>query len=303
MQEQLHDPFFGMAQRIAALRRARGLTQRQLAAQLHVTDKAVSKWERGAGRPDITILPALAAALGVTAGELLTGVGQAPSVPERAPAPLCAKRAGAACRADGAPPRLSGENAPRPAREPARQSGERWLRRCGLCLAAALALGASVCLLCDGLVNGRVTWSFASNSAMLYAALVLCPPLCRPGRRIRTLLLCVTGFTVPLLWALERFSRGDWLWRLGAPCAAMGCAYLWLLWGARGLVRRGAWRFASVACALAAPLSAGVNLLCGAWTGRPETAQAALRAAFWLAGAALCALCGARRKQAPDSPV
>lgn len=32
---------------ISRLRRERGLTQRQLAERLHVTDKAVSKWERG----------------------------------------------------------------------------------------------------------------------------------------------------------------------------------------------------------------------------------------------------------------
>ncbi len=32
---------------VAQARKARGLTQRQLAGQLHVTDKAVSKWERG----------------------------------------------------------------------------------------------------------------------------------------------------------------------------------------------------------------------------------------------------------------
>lgn len=34
---------------VAQARKARGLTQRQLAGQLHVTDKAVSKWERGRG--------------------------------------------------------------------------------------------------------------------------------------------------------------------------------------------------------------------------------------------------------------
>ena len=32
---------------IGAERKARGLTQRDLAVRLHVTDKAVSKWERG----------------------------------------------------------------------------------------------------------------------------------------------------------------------------------------------------------------------------------------------------------------
>lgn len=36
-----------MGQFIRALRKRRGLTQRELAAQLHITDRAVSKWERG----------------------------------------------------------------------------------------------------------------------------------------------------------------------------------------------------------------------------------------------------------------
>ena len=36
-----------MGQFIRALRKCRGLTQRELAAQLHITDRAVSKWERG----------------------------------------------------------------------------------------------------------------------------------------------------------------------------------------------------------------------------------------------------------------
>ena len=44
------------------------MTQQQLAQVLGVTNKAVSKWERGLGLPDITALPDLAAALGVKCG-------------------------------------------------------------------------------------------------------------------------------------------------------------------------------------------------------------------------------------------
>lgn len=58
---------------IAASRRARGLTQQQLAAELGVTNRAVSKWETGQGLPDIALLPSLAAALGITVDELLAG--------------------------------------------------------------------------------------------------------------------------------------------------------------------------------------------------------------------------------------
>lgn len=56
---------------IAGNRKHQGLTQQQLAQTLHVTDKAVSKWERGLSYPDVTLLEPLAAALGLTVGELV----------------------------------------------------------------------------------------------------------------------------------------------------------------------------------------------------------------------------------------
>lgn len=56
---------------IAERRKQLGLTQVLLAEQLHVTDKAVSRWERGVGLPDIGNLEALADALDVSLVELL----------------------------------------------------------------------------------------------------------------------------------------------------------------------------------------------------------------------------------------
>lgn len=54
-------------------RQGKGLTQKQLAEQIHVSDKAVSKWENGAGFPDIKILEPLAECLGVRLIELMQG--------------------------------------------------------------------------------------------------------------------------------------------------------------------------------------------------------------------------------------
>ncbi|MDQ1206036.1 helix-turn-helix domain-containing protein [Microbacterium sp. SORGH_AS_0862] len=51
-------------------RRAAGMTQRQLASELFVTESAVSKWERGLSYPDISVVSALARAVGVSEGEL-----------------------------------------------------------------------------------------------------------------------------------------------------------------------------------------------------------------------------------------
>ncbi len=58
---------------IAQRRKALGLTQKDLAQQLHVTDKAVSKWETGKGFPDLKLMESLADALGVTLYELMEG--------------------------------------------------------------------------------------------------------------------------------------------------------------------------------------------------------------------------------------
>lgn len=58
---------------IRSLRQERGLTQLGLAEQMHISDKAVSKWERGLGCPDVSLLPELSAILGVPLEGLLAG--------------------------------------------------------------------------------------------------------------------------------------------------------------------------------------------------------------------------------------
>ncbi len=58
---------------IRILRKQRGLTQRELAEAIGVTDKAVSRWERGRGLPDVSLLSPLAGALGTSVTELLAG--------------------------------------------------------------------------------------------------------------------------------------------------------------------------------------------------------------------------------------
>lgn len=62
-----------VGQSISALRKATGLTQSELAKKLQVSDKAVSRWESGAGYPEITQFPALAQIFGVTVDYLMTG--------------------------------------------------------------------------------------------------------------------------------------------------------------------------------------------------------------------------------------
>ncbi len=58
---------------IKELRQKKGLTQKELAEKLEVSDKAISKWETNRGYPDITLLESLAFTLGISVAELLTG--------------------------------------------------------------------------------------------------------------------------------------------------------------------------------------------------------------------------------------
>lgn len=58
---------------MAALRKANGLTQQEVADRLNVSNKAVSRWERDECAPDISLIPVIAELYGVTCDELLKG--------------------------------------------------------------------------------------------------------------------------------------------------------------------------------------------------------------------------------------
>lgn len=95
-----------LGDRIAALRRQRGLTQEELAIRLNMTPQAVSKWERGVGLPDITVLAQLAQALGTTVGALF---GENDDITQDTPPadrfhglPLVASQDGLGCYSDKA---------------------------------------------------------------------------------------------------------------------------------------------------------------------------------------------------------
>ena len=62
-----------LGSRITELRRAKGITQDQLAEHMGVSSQAVSKWENDLSCPDITLLPRLADYFGISIDKLLRG--------------------------------------------------------------------------------------------------------------------------------------------------------------------------------------------------------------------------------------
>ena len=61
---------------ISSIRKDKGMTQKQLADNLGVSNATISKWETGKGYPDISLLEPLANALGITVSEILVGERQ-----------------------------------------------------------------------------------------------------------------------------------------------------------------------------------------------------------------------------------
>ena len=70
---------------IAGMRKEKKMTQAELAEKIHVTDKAVSRWERGLGYPDIQTIEPLAQALGISVLELMGSERQEKAKEEAAP--------------------------------------------------------------------------------------------------------------------------------------------------------------------------------------------------------------------------
>ena len=70
-----------LGQIIASRRRELNMTQEQLATLLHITPQAVSKWESGAGLPDLAMLPQIAEALSLSPNVLLGGEADTPETP------------------------------------------------------------------------------------------------------------------------------------------------------------------------------------------------------------------------------
>ena len=58
---------------LSSLRKEKKMTQKQLADQMNISDKTISKWERGLGAPDVSLLTKLSELLGVNVEKILLG--------------------------------------------------------------------------------------------------------------------------------------------------------------------------------------------------------------------------------------
>ncbi len=240
-----------MAQFISQLRKEKNLTQRQLAGQLNVTDKAVSKWERGLSCPDISLLPALSNILGVTTGELLNGAKAELSVPEMETIVETALQ-----YADTATKKKAGNN--------------RLVLT--MVISAISLLAIIVCIICNYAIERNLSWALFPVSSIIFVLLVTMPLILWVKKRTIMSLIMLSVLIVPFLFVLEKIIGIEGLLMpIGMRVSAIAVIYLWLIFFLFSNSK--VYTYVSTAIVLFAglPVAWGINTVVSKFTGQPVT--------------------------------
>lgn len=273
-----------MGQFIAELRKSKQLTQRELAGRLGITDKAVSKWERGLSCPDIVLLPELAEALGITVGELLAGEKAI-----KTPLPSEAEEHNTKAI----------DNVLQYAGETVKNKIVFWQRICGLAFSFALFIGLAVCIICDLAGSGSLTWSCYPISSIIFAWLVFFPLVRFWKKGIAAALVSLTVFIIPFLFTLDKIIAGSGLLMpIGVRVSVISLAYLWFVYIMHRVLKNKKLLSSGLSVLLLIPLYLLITDVVSVYVGTPiwDIWTVIDIAAFALAAAVLFLLHAVRRK-------
>ncbi len=201
---------------IMELRKSKNLTQKELADILKVTDKAVSKWERGVGYPEITLLPELADALGISVGELLNG---STVIKEQTEISLYENESASSFVSDVI--------------EYSEQFTKQKLIRKNILyltiITAAFLIAIFVCLICNFSINRKIDWSLYVLGSEVTAWLVIAPFFLFKRYQVIISLAGLSISILPLLNLIEYLCPvKGWVLPFAAPIAVMSLVCLWL---------------------------------------------------------------------------
>ncbi len=216
---------------ISTLRKSKNLTQKELADQLGITDKAVSKWERGAGYPDISMLRPLAEILGTTVNELLEG-----------------EATGTEVETETAMNYKSALNY-------ANQLISFKEKNMGKLLSAIISIALLIAIFTSVIVNIAVnkclSWSILVIAGCLLGGCLFIPPLLFRKRGLTISLILLTILIIPFLEVIEYESAkltgySGWLWKLGFPISITWLLILWFMVFIIRKTKLSIWFYASI---------------------------------------------------------
>lgn len=197
---------------ICTLRKNRGLTQKDLADQLGITDKAVSKWERGAGYPDISMLKPLADTLGTSVTELLDGE-TSDDISDSETKDIT--------------------NALDYANKIMTLKRNTLSSIMAVILVISLSIGIFTTVIVNIAVNHCLSWSLLAIDGCVMGGCLFLPPLLWKKRGILTSLCLLTVLLLPFLAIIQSQTSlpsgySSWLWKLGFPISSVWLICLWM---------------------------------------------------------------------------
>lgn len=223
---------------IAERRREKGMTQVELANKLHITDKAVSKWERGLSCPDIGLLSPLSEALEVSVNDLLRGEI-------------------VSCDAN------RGEEI----KEVLYHVGRSVDKKYGALkfwVSASLTLmslvAVLVCSVVDVAINRGFTWSLYCICSVILAWCLIFPITQKGVKGIFYSLITLTVLIFPYLFVIDILVAGDGaVFRIGSAVSLISVAFLWCVTFLMRMFEKRRLIGAGIATILSAPLCLLIN--------------------------------------------
>lgn len=192
--------------RILAARKKLGYTQKQLGDLINVSDKAVSKWERGVGCPDISLLLPLSEALQMSIDELIGG-----SINDKNENKTI-------------------QNLINYTKAKAIENKERIIKICYFLITIGMMIAIFISCLCDYYLNDLLTWSIISTTAIIYAWVIITIfTYSIKYRLVKTIIVAGIG-VIPLLFviAMQLYTL-QWFYQQALIIAIMANIYIILI--------------------------------------------------------------------------
>ena len=257
---------------ICSLRKEKGMTQKELAEQLNITDKAVSKWERGLSYPDVTLIMKLAEVLGVTATELLKGEKEAIKVSGQPNEEDSQEKKIRSANLDKEEMIKETLNYANNALKKSILEKERIVAGTFSCLCL---MACFVCALCDLLLNDKFTWSLIAIGGVGLGWCLMTPFIRFKKKGCVVALVVLTLLVSPYLYLIEYqvASMGlfneRWFIPMALPMTLIGTIYLWIIYFVFKHRKLNIYYKCAIACMMIVPLQTGIYIIIGNYCKKP----------------------------------
>lgn len=228
-----------IGQFICEQRKNKKMTQKELAAKLSITDKAVSKWERGLSCPDISLLNPLAEILGITTSELLNGEKNSSNIDTDK---------------DNDKIKESIDNALNYAEKTVNVKFKSFRNILSVVFSAFLFIGIVVCTICDLAISGSLSWSLYPIGSIIFAWIVFFPIIRFGKKGMSGSLIFLSILILPFIFFINFLVQSNQLLLpIGITVSVISIVFLWAVFAVFKIFRRKKLTASAISLLLAVP--------------------------------------------------